>query len=356
MAYATIDKGSKYFNTKLYTGDSTTANSVTGVGFQPDLVWIKGRNAVLANMLQDSVRGSYKYLVSNSTGAENTNSNYDWFKSFNSDGFTVAYTSSDSTPTSEFNNSSYTYASWSWKANGTGVSNTAGTISSTVSANTTSGFSIVRWSGSGANATVGHGIGTAPKMIIIKNYDANLNDWVVYHSSIGNGAFLRLNTTNASQSATNIWNSTSPTSSVFSLGTAGGSNGSGTNNMIAYCFAEVKGYSKFGSYVGNGNANGTFTYTGFRPSFFLIKNTTTAGNGWHIFDNKRIGFNTSNYQLSPSDSGAEDTTTGYTDILSNGFKMRSTNDFNNKNGDTYIYMAFAENPFVSSKGIPTTAR
>jgi hypothetical protein len=351
MPYTVIDKGSKYFNTKLYTGNGTAIGSggqvITGIGFKPDWVWIKARSTTHSHRVFDAVRGVQLGLQTNSTVADLSMT--EGLNSFNADGYT--YGSHDSG-----NELNTTYVAWNWLGANTTVSNTAGTISSTVSANTTSGFSIVSYTGTGSVGTVGHGLGVAPKMIILKNRDRSIY-WNVYHASLGKDYFLKLNTTDSAISSANIWGTTAPTSTVFDGAGNDASNGiySG-DKIIAYCFAEIKGYSKFGSYVGNGNANGTFTYTGFRPSFFLIKNTTTAGNGWHIFDNKRIGFNTSNYQLSPSDSGAEDTTTGYTDILSNGFKMRSTNDFNNKNGNTYIYMAFAENPFVSSKGIPTTAR
>ena len=347
MAYTTINKGSSYFNTVLYTGTGAS-NSVTGVGFKPDWVWIKRRDSAASHALFDINRGVNKQLRTNTTGVEETVS---WFPSFNTDGFTVSTTESDG------NASGGTYASWNWLASNTTVSNTSGTITSTVSANTTAGFSVVSYTGNATSgATIGHGLGVVPKMIIIKiRSGVGGVQWVVYHVSTGNTQALYLNTTATPTATSGFFNNTTPSSTVFTVGNDTATNSSG-NPMIAYCFADVKGFSKFGSYVGNGNANGTFTYTGFRPSFFLIKNTTTAGNGWHIFDNKRIGFNTSNYQLSPNDNGAEDTTTGYTDILSNGFKMRSTNDFNNKNGDTYIYMAFAENPFVTSTQIPVTAR
>ena len=352
MPYTVVDKGSKYFNTVLYTGDGTTSRSITGVGFKPDFTWIKSRSNAYYHELYDAVRGfssttNGRVLYSNTTSAEGTPNT---FNSFNTDGFTVSNQSGEVGT----NGSGATFVSWNWLGSNTTVSNTSGSITSTVSANTTSGFSVVRWSGSGANATVGHGIGTAPKMIIIKNYDANLNDWVVYHSSIGNGAFLRLNTTNASQSATNIWNSTSPTSSVFSLGTAGGSNGSGTNNLIAYCFAEVKGYSKFGSYTGNGSADGTFIYTGFKPAFIITKCSSASGE-WEIYDNKRTTYNVATSTLEAQSNSAE--LNYYSiDMLSNGFKQRQSYNTQNQSGATYIYMAFSENPFCSSKGIPTTAR
>jgi len=357
MAFATINKGASYFTPTLYTGTGSvfpTGNAITGLDFRPDFVWIKSRSNAYPNFVWDAVRGTANnaYLITNSTGAENNFSAYgNQLISFDSGGFTVANDTAGSVGT---NGSGATFASWSWLGANTTVSNTQGSISSTVSANTTSGFSIVSYTGTAtAGATVGHGLGVAPSMIITKARTI-ADNWGVYHKSLGATKALYLNTTNAGITSSAYYNNTAPSSTVVTLGDNEATNDNA--GMIMYAFAEVKGYSKFGSYTGNGNANGTFIYTGFRPSFFLIKNTTTAGNGWHIFDNKRIGFNTSNYQLSPSDSGAEDTTTGYTDILSNGFKMRSTNDFNNKNGDTYIYMAFAENPFVLTDGTPVTAR
>jgi hypothetical protein len=351
MAYTNIDLPTEYFNTKLYTGDGTTANSVTGVGFQPDLVWIKGRTGNREPIIQDSVRGTFRYLNIAGTSAENTNSNYDWFKSFNSDGFTVAFTSSDSTTTGEWNNSGSTYASWNWLGANTTASNTSGSITSTVSANTTSGFSIVSYTGTGANATVGHGLGVAPKMIIFKNRDT-VTDWDVYVEPIGAGKRLYLNTTGAEVIATNYMNDTAPTSTLFSVGVADNTNKSGSP-QIAYCFADVKGYSKFGSYTGNGNADGTFVYTGFKPAFIMTKRTNSTGS-WEMFDAKRIGYNVSNYYLYAQATNVEATDIPF-DILSNGFKRRHTGA-SNASGGTNIYMCFAENPFVTSSGIPATAR
>jgi hypothetical protein len=351
MAYTTIKKPSDYFNTKLYTGNNST-NIISGVGFQPDWFWIKDRSTTgEKHHLFDAVRGLNKALYSNQTTAETTGfdgGGQNNITAVGNDGFTITGNGSDG----EGNLTGRNYASWNWKANGAGSANTDGSISSTVSANTTSGFSIVSYTGTGSNATVGHGLGAEAKFIIFKDRSTT-KDWFVYHQSISPATGGKLNLTVNPGADSGYFNNTAPTSSVFSIGNANTTNPSG-NNMIAYCFAEKQGFSKFGSYIGNGSTDGTFVYTGFKPSFFLIKNTTTAGNGWHIFDNKRIGFNTSNYQLSPNSSGAEDTTTGYTDILSNGFKMRSANDFNNKNGDTYIYMAFAEEPLVGDN--PATAR
>jgi hypothetical protein len=265
MAYSSIVKPTDYFNTVLYTGNGSTNHAITGVGFQPDWSWIKQRSGAEWNILIDSVRGVTKYINSNDTGAERTSSNF--IESFDSDGFTLG-------SANDTNQSSQTYASWNWLgANGT-ASNSNGSITSSVSANTTAGFSIVSYTGTGSNATVGHGI-DKPRMIIIKDRDAS-TDWAIYHGSLGATKFIELNTTVASQTNNTAWNDTEPTSSVFSIGTGGIVNTS-SNTYIAYCFAEKKGYSKFGSYTGNGTSgvdgagDGTFVYTGFKPSMIIIK-------------------------------------------------------------------------------------
>jgi hypothetical protein len=342
MAYTTIDKPDEYFNTKLYTGNAGT-QSITGVGFAPDWVWFKARNNTDTHAVFDIVRGVQQRLIPNNNSAEGTQSN--GLTSFDSDGFTVG--------DAGIVNQGYNYVAWNWKANGAGVSNTAGSISSTVSANTTSGFSIVSYTGTGSLATVGHGLGVTPKMIIVKTRGSG-GDWSVYHSSLGNTKNLKLNTTAAEQTSINYWNNTSPTSSVFTVNDEGNVNGSSVG-MSAICFAEKKGFSKFGSYTGNGSANGTFVYTGFKPAFILYKNSTAGGDSWQMFDNKRLGYNVKNRQLQPNSSGAEQTSDNI-DILSNGFKQRQTASGGNQSSATYIYMAFAENPFVTSTSIPTTAR
>jgi hypothetical protein len=351
----TIDKPSKYFNTILNTGNNTSPKAITGFGFQPDLVWSKTRTSGFNHTLFDSVRGagSNKELMSNSTSAEGggATGSYGYISTFDSDGFTAI---TGSVNFAYFNYSGDTYVNWGWKANGAGVSNTAGTITSTVSANTTSGFSIVSYTGTGATGTVGHGLGVAPKMVIYKNRSSS-TFWYVYHKDIGNNFALYLNATNAKDSDPNVFQSTDPSSSLLSVGVSPNVNGSG-NNIIAYCFAEIKGYSKFGSYTGNGSTDGTFVYTGFKPAFILIKRTNTTST-WHLSDNKRIGYNPLNYRLEPNNTNTEYTGVEiYHDMLSNGFKCRATDTDTNGSGSTYIYMAFAENPFCSSKGIPTTAR
>jgi len=345
---AIINKPSEHFETSLYTGTGSSL-SISSLDFSPDLTWIKGRSGATEHVLTDSVRGVTKELSSNDTGAEETVAQ--GLTAFNSDGFTVGTDGS-------YNTSSSTYVGWSWKANGSGSLNEVGSIDSTVSANTTSGFSIVKWTGSGANATIGHGLGVAPNVVILKNYGdgVNLENWRVGHSSISSNfsSGLYLNTTSAKWTQTGVFNNTSPTSSVFSVGTFNSSNGS-SDSMIAYCFAEKQGYSKFGSYTGNGSTDGTFVYTGFKPAFIMVKDYTGAGNNWFIWDNKRDGYNVVNRYLRPNLSDAE----GYyeaIDILSNGFKNRNTSGSANGSGTGYIYMAFASSPFTTSSGVPTTAR
>ena len=340
MAYTTIKKPSDYFNTKLYTGNGST-QSITGVGFQPDFTWIKQRSATNHHALYDVVRGATKRLISSLSDEEGTQSN--GLTSFDSDGFTT-----DSSNSS--NISSGTFASWNWLASNTTASNTVGDINSTVSVNTTSGFSIVSYTGTGANATVGHGLGVAPKMIIFKNRTVARN-WISYHDSIGATKFMYFNLTNAEQTDSTAFNNTAPTSSVFSLGSNVGGNESGSS-MIAYCFSEVKGFSKFGSYTGNGNADGTFVYTGFKPAFLMVKRTNTAAN-WVIFDNKRGAYNSNSPELQPNTTAAEAAVTDRFDFVSNGIKFRSSS-FPNGSGDSFIYMAFAEEPLVGDN--PATAR
>ena len=345
MAYTVVDLPTDYFNTKLYVGNGGT-QSITGVGFAPDWVWTKNRSTTDSHELYDTVRGATKRLISHSTAAENTET---YFSSFDSDGFTL-------TGNGNSNGNGNNIVAWCWDANGTGVSNTAGTITSTVSANTTSGFSIVSYTGTGATATVGHGLGSIPKMIIFKKR-SGADNWVVYHSSVGNTAYLLLDQTSGSATSSGMFNNTSPTSSVFTVSTAGPNNGSGAT-FIAYCFAEVKGYSKFGSYTGNGSADGTFVYTGFKPAWLMIKSSSVGGTSWNIWDNKRTPINAMFSVLSAESSNAEYTDSTYRsiDFTSQGFKIRVSAADLNTSSATYIYMAFAENPFVSSGGIPTTAR
>ena len=344
MSYTNgLDKPSDYFNTKLYTGNGST-QSITGVGFQPDWVWIKRRNNAADHKLYDVVRGATKVLESSGTSAEGTDAN--GLTAFNSDGFSLGSSASH-------NGLNDTFASWNWLAGGTASSNTDGSITSSVSANTTAGFSVVTYTGnsSGSNSdTVGHGLASAPSVIIVKSRSAS-DTWAMYHQSNGTGKHQVLNLSNAVSTDANIY-PTAPTSTVFYPGSQPTTN-SLSRTYVAYCFAEKKGFSKFGSYTGNGSTDGTFVYTGFKPAMIIFKNTTAEF--WNIFDNKRDPFNEADAKLYPNGSNAE-ASTSQLDFVSNGFKLRSSEPEFNQSGTEIIYMAFAENPFVTSTGIPTTAR
>ena len=346
---AIINKPSDYFNTKLYTGNGGT-QSITGVGFQPNMTWIKGRSFVDNHFITDSVRGVTKTIFPDLTAAEETQSGA--LTAFGSDGFSVG-------SMAEGNTNGATFASWNWKA-GTSVSGTS-TGSGTGKAysgsvNTTSGFSIIKYLGNGSSGhTIPHHLSAVPQFIVVKSLDRGTN-WITYQAPLGAGKFLRLNQTNAESTSSSRWNDTTPTSTVFTVGNDGDLNNN-DENYIAYIIANVQGYSKIGSYTGNGNADGTFVYTGFKPAMIIIKQTNEARD-WLIIDNKRLGYNVKNYDLHPNDNVAEDTRERL-DIVSNGFKMRDASNANNKSGGSYIYMAFAENPFVTSTGngsIPATAR
>ena len=336
---STIADGSQYFAPVTYTGTDT--DNHISIDFTPDFVWSKSRSDAQSNILYDSIRGNNKYLVTNSTNAEGTAASD--AITFDSDGYTWYQNYSAS------NRSPYTYVNWAWRGSDSApVSNTAGSITSTVSANTTSGFSVVSWVGNAtAGATIGHGLGVAPNVVILKNRDLS-NPWVVYHSSNTSAPetdYLVLNTTAATVDNSVIWNDTAPTSSVFTVGSSATMNGNG-NDIITYCFAEVEGFSKFGSYTGNGSTDGPFVYTGFRPAFLLVKKSSGTG-GWAILDTARDTYNAMYQRLEADNSGAEVTSATYLDTLSNGFKIRTTNGTYNGSFD-YIYMAFAENPFKNS--------
>ena len=340
---AQINKSDEYFNTKLYTGNGTTDTAITGVGFQPDMTWIKSRSAATPHSLTDAVRGNNQGLYPNLTNAENTSSNY--VKSFDNDGFTLG-------TDSIINANSATFASWNWLASNTTASNTVGDINSTVSANTTSGFSIVSYTGTGSSsATIGHGLGVTPKMIIIKNRSTTSN-WVVYHETMGNNQIMFLDLTDGQSLSNGTFNATSPTNSTFTVGNSLSTNGSG-NNIIAYCFSEIKGFSKFGSYVGNGSVDGSFCYLGFKPKLVIVKEYGASGN-WIMkesrFDNQNDSYILSN---DPSSEVNANAVVGF-DLLSNGFKLRGTAGDSNGAGANILYMAFAEEPLVGDN--PCTAR
>ena len=356
MAYTTIDDGSEYFQTALYTGNGTAIGSggltITNDGnsdLKPDWIWHKKRGNAESHAVADSNRGTNKGIFPNENNAESTGGN-EYVNSFNTDGFTVGNVG-------WANDSSQTYVAWQWKANGgTTSSNNDGSITTTVQANTTAGFSIVTYTGNATNgATIGHGLGAVPQVIIKKNRADNGTEWNVYHHSIGNTKSLFLNTTEAATTES-AYNNTSPTSSIQTINGSGANNGDG-DNMVAYFFTPIKGYSKFGSYTGNGNADGAFIYTGFKPAWLMIKRTDSAQN-WILTDSTRNTFNLASKRLFPNLNDAEATSSGTNDfdLVSNGFKCRTNHVEINTSGGTYIYIAFAEHPFVSSKGAPTTAR
>jgi hypothetical protein len=341
----TIDDGSQYFNTVLWTGNGGT-NAITGVGFKPDLVWGKDRTGTDNHHLFDTTRGTNQRLISNSSAAENTESNC--LDSFDSDGFTLGSNTG-------LNNNGDAHVAWNWKANGgTTSSNTSGSITSTVQADTTAGFSIVLYTGNATNgATVGHGLGKVPSMVITKARDDSPSHWRTYHSALTDHTYaVTLNDTHAQTTGYGL--NASPTSSVFEL-TNSSQRNQNTINYVAYCFAEIKGYSKFGSYTGNNNADGVFVYTGFKPAFIITKKIDGAYN-WGMLDATRSSFNVADDWLGANLNNAEsEESTRGADLLSNGFKPRGNNGDINHNSP-YLYMAFAEHPFVSSEGVPVTAR
>jgi hypothetical protein len=334
----TIAKGSSVFDITLYTGNSST-QTISTLNFSPDLIWGKARNIGYFNTVQDTVRGAgLKVFYTNSTDAENASSQ-NWINSFDSNGFSML--------SGVYNESARTYAAWCWDAGSSTVTNTAGSISSQARANTSSGFSVVTYTGTGANATVGHGLGVAPSMVIVKRRDTTGN-WQVRHTSIAAANSIQLNATTASAAATTVWNSTAPSSTVFSIGTSTDVNAS-AGTYVAYCFAPVTGYSSFGSYTGNGSTDGTFVYTGFRPRWILVKRTDGVIQ-WTILDTARSPVNVADQRLFPNLSQGETVNgDGNTDLLSNGFKLRNIDSAFNTNGATYIYAAFAENPFQFSR-------
>ncbi len=332
MAYTTIDDPSAYFQTTLYTGDGASSLAITNSGnsdLQADWIWIKERNGTRDHSIFDSVRGVAKRLESNTDNAEGDETA--GLLSLNSDGFTVG-------ADGYVNTNNNTYVAWCWKE----------------SAN--AGFDIITYNGTSSNRTISHNLSAIPKMILSKRLDSG-NNWHVYHVGIGNTKGLYLDTTSAEVTSTQFWNDTSPTSSVYTLGIGAGMNASSAT-YVNYVFADVQGFSKFGSYTGNGNADGTFVYTGFKPAWIMIKESSHAGNAWHIRDIKRSPINVVDDSLYANENIAEVTnnTALNTDFLSNGFKLRNTDTNDNGSGRTYIYMCFAESPLVNSNGVPCNAR
>jgi len=324
MAYTTIDDPSAYFQAKLHTGTGSE-HAVSGIGFAPNWVWIKSRSDAHDHFIHDTVRGATKRLNSLNTDAEATVA--EGLKSFDSDGFTMG-------TNGNINEDDETFVSWNWKETAD------------------AGFDIVSYTGSGSAKTVAHNLGVKPDVIICKSR-SGAEEWRPYFSALGATFGMRFNDTNAKDDDAGYWNDVEPTSSVFTVGTNAGTNGNNVT-FIAYCFAEKKGYSKFGSYVGNGNVDGTFIWTGQKSAFIMIKATSGTEN-WRIYDNRRNGFNVDNEQLFANTSAAEASDADL-DILSNGFKCRRNSGGFNNSGTTYIFMAFAKQPLVTSTGVPATAR
>jgi hypothetical protein len=336
----------KFFNTVLYTGNGTT-QTISGVGFQPDFLWVKSRSNAYWNSLLDVVRGRAKTLFTNVTNAEFTSLSDKEVTAFTSDGFSLG-------PDNDYsiNSSGATFVAWNWKAGSSTVTNTAGSVNSQVSANPTAGFSVVTYTGpGGTSGTIGHGLGVAPSMIIVKNRDGITANWTVYHRSLatlGTDRALYLNTLDTEQTSNSFWNNTAPTSTVFTVGNNAGTNYSVTINYVAYCFAPIAGYSAFGIYRGNGSADGQFVHTGFKPAFVMVKNSSNPYTNWYIIDAVRNTYNATGLVLRPDTSGAEQNYTPVLDFISNGFKIRDTGAPWNNNGDAIIYMAFASTPFKYS--------
>jgi len=354
MAYTTIDDPSAHFQSAVWSGTGS-ALSVTFGGnsdMQPDMVWVKNRTVSSDHRLSDSVRGTSSHLVPNDSAAIDTSSTA--LTAFNSDGFSVGSEQS-------YSKSGSSHVGWGWKAGGSTSTNTAGSLDSTTSVNTTAGFSIVTWTGNGSAETIGHGLGSIPKTVIVKRLNA-VEHWQVYHANVGGTKYLQLSTNDAEATASSRWANSAPTANVFYVGGHASTNADGST-YVAYCWAEKKGYSKFGIYTGNGAASdGPMTYLGFRPSYLIIK-TNSHADDWRLLDDKRSSTGPSNpidKHLYAHTSGTEagSSTDGVpdgVDFLSNGFKIRQATNGLNRSGGTYIYMAWAASPFVNSNGIPTTA-
>ena len=348
MAYSTINDPSAYFQITKYTGNGST-QSITNSGnsnLKPDFAWIKDLGSAFDHKLQDSNRGSTYTIESNTALA--TYNDTDAVTSFNTDGFSLG-------SNANVNDNTANVIAWQWKANGgTTSSNGSGSITSTVQASTTAGFSIVTYTGTGSNATVGHGLGVAPDLIFVK-LTSGSGDWTVYSSTLGNTKYLRLNSDIAAGTQSTYWQDTSPTTTAFSIGTAGDVNTS-SGSHVAYCFKSIKGYSKFGSYKGNGNSDGTFVYTGFAVSYLMMKRTDSAGE-WLIYDNKRNITNVRDTRLEAQDNFPNSTGSSKSfDFCGNGFKCRGDDSDINGSGNDYIYLAFADNTLVGTNNIISLAR
>ena len=348
-----ISNGAQYFAASLYTGTGSGQvvtdglNNAAGTTFQPDFVWNKSRSGAYNNTLTDSSRGTNAVLFSQATTAQSVSNANGWVSSLNTNGFT---TTGGATNAQNVSLSAATYVAWLWKANsGVTTTNSDGTIQSTIQVNKTAGFSIVLYTSTGANATVGHGLGAIPSLIIFKNYASATTNWPVYHYSAGAGSYLLLNTSAVAVADATMFNSIAPTSTTFSVGS---NVNLAAGTTLAYCFASIPGYSYFSAYTGNGLADGPFVYCGFRPRFVLIKSSSVTAANWFILDTSRSAYNVTSARLFPSTAGVEVVTPIELDILSNGFKVRVTAALDagtNTSGSNYIFAAFAENPFNSSR-------
>ena len=358
MAYINFQP-SDYFSTKLWTGDGSASRAITGVGFQPDFTWMKPRTTTIEYSLYDAVRGATWALQSNNNEAQGQNNGYGWLSAFDSDGFTVAEGGSNA---DRVNANAEEYVGWNWKA-GTTSGLTGGTITPTAySINTTAGFGIYQYAGTSTAGTIAHGLGVAPECVIVKKI-SGADAWWAYHlythsdTSTSGQYYTVLDTTATRNTNSGAWNNTNPTDTLIHLGDAGNTNSSsGSSTYIMYAFAPKKGFSSFGGFKGNINANGPFCYTGFRPAWILIKNASGV-EAWNCWDVKRSPFNLTQNSLNIDDTSAQQTSSAKClDILSNGFKIRTTSTEINGNNADMIYLAFAEFPLVSSNSKIGTAR
>ena len=358
MAYTTIDDPSAHFQIATYTGNGSDGNAITFDGnsnLQPDWLWGKERTTSGNQNAFDTSRGLNKRLTPDQADAENTDATT--VTAMNTNGFTLG-------SSNNINENTVSTVAWCWKANGGSTttndasSTGVGTIDSVYQANTTAGFSIVTHTGSNSAGTIAHGLGVAPKWVLTKNRTDNGEDWANYHVGLPSAEYyIRLNTNAAQATGSSVWGDTAPSSTVITFGGANGKTNAGSSNYVHYCFAEIQGYSKFGSYTGNANADGPFVYTGFKPAWVLIKRSDGGSENWNLNDNKRSPINPTKIKLSPNTNGAEAEDTGYSiDFVSNGFKIRNDGGDHNSSGATMIYMAFAEHPLVASNGDPGTAR
>ena len=345
MAYTTIDDPTLYFNTVLYAGTGSE-QTVSGVNFSPGLTWLKSRSNGQPNVLSDSVRGGNKQLYSADTQAETTYGQY--LKSFNSDGFVLGTDSG-------INQSSQTFVSWNWKAGGSASNNTDGNKTISLSVNTTAGFSVGTYAGTGQDSTIGHGLGAVPDWLMIKNRSSGSRKWQLWHNGLtGTNKYLAIDRSDAELTDSASWDNTAHSNTVWNTYGSGEANQNG-ENFVCYAWTSIQGFSKFGSYTGNANANGPFIYTGFKPAWIMTKQIN-GGSSWIVHDNKRDPINPIDEFFTVEEPDAAGTLANSYDLCSNGFKVRTSNGDRNSSGDSFAYWAFAESPLVNSEGIPNNAR